>query len=204
LITESDALKSPMSWTPDGKTIVYWVNGAQTNGDIWYVPIAGDKKSFHSLQTAANERHPQLSPTASGSPTSPTKPDVLKFISNRFLKDRGKWQISTERRYRSALAWRQQGTLFLFGANIVGVEIKVSGTSIVAASPKTLFAVTSNPGPTSSSIGLHVLCGVTGRQTIPDSTSRRDDTQRCGGGSLAEVMSTAADQGGTATSPPTR
>jgi len=75
-----------MSWTPDGKTIVYWVNGAQTNGDIWYVPSLEIRVC--SIPANCRERTPPsiVSRRQVASPTSPTKPDVLKFISNRFLK----------------------------------------------------------------------------------------------------------------------
>ena len=37
LITESELPKMPMSFSPDGKFLVYWVNDPKTRGDIWAV-----------------------------------------------------------------------------------------------------------------------------------------------------------------------
>src|SRR5262249_45059946 len=44
LLLESDLPKMPMGWSPDGKFVVYWVNDPKTRGDIWMIPIQGDRK----------------------------------------------------------------------------------------------------------------------------------------------------------------
>ena len=60
LITESEAVKQPMSWAPDGKLLVYSQVGQL--GDVWAVPVAGDKKPLPLVQSQFNERFPQVSP----------------------------------------------------------------------------------------------------------------------------------------------
>jgi eukaryotic-like serine/threonine-protein kinase len=62
LLIESDAALAPMSWTPDGQTLVYWNLAAKTQGDIWALPLKGEKKPFPILMSPADERHPQVSP----------------------------------------------------------------------------------------------------------------------------------------------
>jgi Tol biopolymer transport system component len=62
LLTESDAPLAPMSWSSDGQALVYWTNGGKTLGDVWGLPMKGEKKPFPILTSAADERHPQVSP----------------------------------------------------------------------------------------------------------------------------------------------
>lgn len=123
LITESDALKSPMSWTPDGKTVVYWVNGTGTNGDIWYVPVAGDKKPAPFLQTPANERHPQLSPDGKWLAYESNETGRFEIYLKPFPEGPGKWQISTDG--GTVARWRgdSKELYFLLPPNMVSVEI---------------------------------------------------------------------------------
>ena len=70
LLLESDLPKAPMSWSPDGKRLVFWVHDPKTLGDIWILPMdGGDKKPVPFLASSRNETHPQVSPDGSGSRT---------------------------------------------------------------------------------------------------------------------------------------
>jgi Tol biopolymer transport system component len=62
LLIESDVPVVPMSWSPDGQTLVYWTSTPKTQGDAWALPLKGEKKPFPILNSAADERHPQISP----------------------------------------------------------------------------------------------------------------------------------------------
>ena len=64
LLFESDLPKAPMSWSPDGKRLVFWVQDAKTAGDLWILPFdvsGGDKKPQPFLATPFNESHAQIS-----------------------------------------------------------------------------------------------------------------------------------------------
>jgi Tol biopolymer transport system component len=61
LLFESDLPKAPMSW-PDDKRLVFWVQDPKTAGDLWLLPLDGDRKPVPLIASAANETHGQVSP----------------------------------------------------------------------------------------------------------------------------------------------
>jgi Tol biopolymer transport system component len=200
LITESDQMKAPMSWTPDGKTIIYWITGAATVGDIWYVSVEGDKKAKPFLQTPANERWPQLSPDGKWLAYTSNETGRYEIYIKPFPEGPGKWQVSLEG--GATPRWRGDSRELYFAnaPNLFGVDIKVSGTSIVPGPPRSLFSIPTNPGaslvPTdylfyaASADGKRFLIPQLGGGATPTSP---------GGGSLAETLITAAEQGTNAT-----
>ena len=56
LLIESETTKVPMSWSPDGKYIVYWVPG----NIQWVLPLTGDRKPFQLSNGPTS--HAQISP----------------------------------------------------------------------------------------------------------------------------------------------
>ena len=43
-LLESELRTAPLSWSPDGKHLVYWVQDPKTAGDLWVLPMDGEKK----------------------------------------------------------------------------------------------------------------------------------------------------------------
>lgn len=68
LVTASSARKSPMSWSPDGKWLVYVQDGKGL--DVWAVPLDGDKKPVAVLESPPSRRCLRCRPMESGWPTS--------------------------------------------------------------------------------------------------------------------------------------
>ena len=56
LLIESETSKMPMSWSPDGRYIVYWVPG----NIQWILPLMGDRKPFQLSHELTS--HAQISP----------------------------------------------------------------------------------------------------------------------------------------------
>jgi len=192
LIAESDIPKSPMSWTPDGKVLVYETNAPQGD-DIWYVPVTGDKKPVPFLQTPANERFPQLSPDGKWIAYQSNETGRAETYIKPFPEGPGKWQISTDG--GSSPRWRADGKelFFVLAPNMNAVDIKASGASIVAGAPRVLFGIANDPTSTHpTDYMFYAVSGDGKRFLIPQLGGGATPTAA---GGLAEQLAAAADQG---------
>ncbi len=61
-LTTSGRSRSVGGWSPDGSQIVYTEEDPATRGDIWTLPLAGDRRPKALVKTAFDERFPELSP----------------------------------------------------------------------------------------------------------------------------------------------
>jgi dipeptidyl aminopeptidase/acylaminoacyl peptidase len=60
LLWESEHPKAPMSWSPDSKRLVFWMQDPKNAGDLWVLTL-DDKKAEPFLNTPFNESHAQIS-----------------------------------------------------------------------------------------------------------------------------------------------
>jgi Tol biopolymer transport system component len=92
---ESEHPTVPMSWTPDGQRIVYWVQDPKTGGDLWVLPLEGDKKPAPFADSPSNETHAQVSPDGKWiAYTSNENTGRNEVWVRPFPAGDGKWQIS--------------------------------------------------------------------------------------------------------------
>jgi eukaryotic-like serine/threonine-protein kinase len=193
LVTESEAIKMPMSWSPDGKLLVYIQQGGSL--DVWAVPLAGDKKPFPLLQSQFAENFPQVSPDGKWMAYQSGETGRNEIYVKPFPDGAVKWQVSTEGGQWPR--WRGDGKelYFILPPTMRAVEVRVVGSSIQAGIPQVLFGI---PNP---SIGLahppyHRFA------VSPD--GRRFLMSQAGGGpvagGLADNIAALADRGGAAAS----
>ena len=143
LLFESELLKTPMSWSPDGKFIVYWVNDPKTGSDQWVLPLTGDRKPVAILQTPFNENQPQISPDGKWIAYASNETGRAEIYVRPFPSGEGKWQISTNGGVLPR--WRRDGReLFYLGAITLGKAISVrvnsAGPTFEYGDPSELFA----------------------------------------------------------------
>jgi len=50
-LVKSNEWKTPSSWSPDGRFLLYVSEGGQTNGDLWVLPLEGHQKPVPFLRT---------------------------------------------------------------------------------------------------------------------------------------------------------
>ena len=94
LLFESDAPKAPMSWSPDGRSIVFGVQDQKTKGDLWLLTLS-DKKAVPLVSTPALETHAQISPDGKWLAYSSDSVGNRREIHVQpFPAGAGRWQVS--------------------------------------------------------------------------------------------------------------
>jgi eukaryotic-like serine/threonine-protein kinase len=147
----SDGLeKYAYSWSPDGRFILY-NSGAgtpRTAGDIWVLPLSGDRKPFPFLQTQFNEVEGRFSPdnrwVAYFSNESGGKSEV--YVAP-FPGPGGKWQISTAG--GNSPRWRRDGAEIFYldpDNKLMAAAVNGKGASFVVGAVKPLFQTRPAPG----------------------------------------------------------
>jgi len=144
LLFESDLLKVPMSWSPDAKRIVFWVQDPKTTGDLWVLPLEGDKKPTPFLATPFNESHPQVSPDGKWIVYASNATGRNEIYVQPFPTGSGRWQVSTAG--GDWPRWRRDGKeLFFHGLGngafveaMLSAPVTASGVTFERNAPKEL------------------------------------------------------------------
>jgi eukaryotic-like serine/threonine-protein kinase len=100
--------KTPVSWSPDGRFILYVSNGTTTGNDLLVLPLSADRKPVPFLQTRFNEFGGQFSPDGRWVAYTSDESGKLEVYVAPFPGPGGKWQISTAG--GSYPRWRRDGT----------------------------------------------------------------------------------------------
>jgi serine/threonine protein kinase len=141
LLYESDKDKIPDGWSRDGKLISLTVDGGlTTRGDIWILPLMGDREPFPFLQTQFNESHGQFSPDGRWLAYTSDESGRNEIYVRPFPGPGGKWQISIAG--GTLPRWGPGGReLFYLGEDdkIMVAEIKAAGSAINVTGVRSLF-----------------------------------------------------------------
>jgi dipeptidyl aminopeptidase/acylaminoacyl peptidase len=192
LIAESDPPKMPMSWSPDGKLLVCWTIGSGTFGDVWAVPLTGDRKPFPILQTQSNETNPQVSPDGKWIAYSSDETGRSEIYIGSFPEGPGKWQVSTDG--GQFPRWRRDGKelYFIQAPTLMAAEIRVMGSSVQPGVPRTLFGL-NNPNLTVPHNAYHRFAvSADGQRFLVPQPGAGPNVS----GGLADNIAAVADQGG--------
>jgi serine/threonine protein kinase len=195
LMTESDAPKTPMSWSPDGKWIVYWQSGQA--GDIWAIPVSGDKKPMPLLQGPFNELFPQVSPDGKWLAYQSNETGRNEIYVKPFPDGPGKWQVSTDGGIWPR--WRRDGKelYFVSAPNFMAAEIKVMGSSLQAGVPQPLFPISADPSVVINHAAyLRYAVSADGKSFLISQPTTGAAGALAGG--LADQIAAFADRGGSA------
>jgi serine/threonine protein kinase len=142
LLIESDLVKSPTSWSADGKFILYMVQDPKTNADVWALPLTGDRKPFPLLQTPFIESHPQISPDGKWFAYSSDETGRREIYVQSFPPGAGKWQISSNGGFYAR--WRRDGKELFYMETIsrgklISVGVNAAGATLEFSTPRPLF-----------------------------------------------------------------
>ena len=156
-LTQSPHAQTPESFTPDGKYMSF-----NEDGDIWILPMTGDRKPWAFLQTPAFEGNTSFSPDGqwiSYVSDESGKPEV--YVAP-FPNHNGKWQISTGG--GTGAEWTRDGKqlIYLSGNALMAVDVTTKG-KFDYSTPKLICAMPpSSIGPFDiSPDGKEFIIGVT-------------------------------------------
>jgi Tol biopolymer transport system component/tRNA A-37 threonylcarbamoyl transferase component Bud32 len=197
LITESDVVKAPFSWSPDGKVLLYFQSSG--SADIWAVPLTGDRKPFPVLNSPANEQFAQISPDGKWLAYQSNETGRNEIYVKQFPDGPGKWQVSTEG--GQFVRWRGDGKELYFAVvpNMMAVEIRVAGSSIQPGVPKILFGLPGNPSAAINHLPYHRFAVTADGQRFLVSQPGAGGPAVSGG--LSATIASLADRGGSAAGP---
>src|SRR5450755_695915 len=85
----------PSDWSRDGRYIIEGVSDPKTKGDIWVLPLFGDRKPFPYLQTDFSENDGKLSPNGQWLAYFSDETGRFEVYVQTFPTPGGKWQVST-------------------------------------------------------------------------------------------------------------
>jgi hypothetical protein len=139
-VFESELPVMPMSWS--GDRLVYWASDPKTAGDIWALPLSGEKKPVSIAVTRADERNPQVSPDGKWIAYSSNETGRSEVYIKPFPEGPGRIQVSVDGGVFPR--WRRDGReLYFMSLVSLGVmmasDIRVSGTAIQREVPRALF-----------------------------------------------------------------
>ncbi len=127
-----------MHTSPDGRFLVYEKTTTPGGGDLWALPLTGDRKPEPLLAGRAYE-HPRISPSSQLIAYSAAETGRSEVYLQTFPPGGGKWQVSTNG--GTEPKWRADGKEILFSAeaSIMSAAISLRGTVVEIGEVKELF-----------------------------------------------------------------
>ncbi len=151
----SGEAKAPLSWSPDGRFLLYGNQDPKTGADLWALPMFGDRKPFPVVQTPFEEAAGQFSPDGRWVVYQSNASGRMEIDVRPFPGPGGQWQVSTAG--GSQPRWRPDGKELFYiapDARLMAVPIAVGtdGQTLEPGAPVPLF-------PTRLASGANILSG---------------------------------------------
>ena len=140
LLLESPLIKNLDDWSPDGRFLLYNVQDATTERDLWVLPLQGDRKPFVFLKTSFEEHRGQFSPNEHWITYVSNESGRPEIYVRPFPGPGGQWQVSTGGGIQPR--WSPDGKELYYIApdgQLMAASIVVNGGAIEAGAPAALF-----------------------------------------------------------------
>lgn len=134
----------PHDMSPDGRFILFTRRGEKTRLDTWALPLFGDRKEIPLLNSAFDEREPQVSPDGRWLAYCSDESGSYEIYVRPFSADAkvgdDKRRVSTNG--GSEVKWRANGQELFYVAEdgkMMSAPVKTSGAAIEFGTPHALF-----------------------------------------------------------------
>ncbi len=135
-------------WSPDGSTILLWIQQPQTGMDIWSLPLRGPPNVQPLLETKFNEGAFSFSPDGRWLLYGSEESGRLEVYAATFPDLGSRRQVSSEGSGLQA-AWSADGRRIYYSTpdmQLMAVDITLSGSSLSLGAKKQIFGGRALPG----------------------------------------------------------
>ncbi|MGH9787494.1 MAG: protein kinase domain-containing protein [Candidatus Acidiferrales bacterium] len=139
-LVEADSSMGPDSVSPDGRFLLFSRLSPGTSGDIWVLPLEGDRKPYPFLNTPANEYAATFSPDGrwvAYVSLESGRPEV--YVRAFPGPGGGKWQLSNEGGTQPVWPKGANEIFYRNGERVMAVPVQTQPT-FQPGSPRQLFA----------------------------------------------------------------
>ena len=128
-------------WSRDGRTILYTIDPKLgLGGDLWVLPLQGERKPYPFLNTTFDEQGSQFSPDGRWVAYQSNQSGRFEIYVRPFPGPGGQWLVSTSG--GSQVRWGPDGKELYYIApdgKLMAVLITVKGTALEPGVPMPLF-----------------------------------------------------------------
>jgi Tol biopolymer transport system component len=145
VLLATDEEKYACDWSRDGRFLVFQSHSADTDWDIWALPMEGERKPFPVVKTRFREGTPVLSPNGRFIAYASNESGRREIYVQEFPEPRSKWQVSTAG--GTDPHWRADGREIFYRApdsRLMSVPVEV-GSTFSAGAPVALFQARLQP-----------------------------------------------------------
>ena len=126
LLLRDNRSKDPMSWSADGRHVLFRHSGAITGNDVWVLAMDGERKATPLLQSPFDENYARFSPDGRWIAYTSDESGRAEVYVTAFPGG-GKWQVSSAGGVFPR--WRGDGReIYFIGADRVLAAVPVNGT----------------------------------------------------------------------------
>jgi Tol biopolymer transport system component len=154
----ADGAMEPVSWSPDGKLLMYWSTSATTREDLTLLPLDGDRRPRPLLAERANENDGCFSPDGRWVVYASSESGQIEVFVVPYPGPGRRSQISTTGGFLPR--WRGDGREILYHTadqKLMSVEVEVEGGVLRSGSPRELFELPAGASLDVSSDGERLL-----------------------------------------------
>ncbi|MEQ1760970.1 MAG: protein kinase [Vicinamibacterales bacterium] len=143
----SSFLNTPLTWSPDGRTVLFGVTDPKTNQDIWMLSLVGNRTPTAFVKTPFREVYAAFSPDQRWVAYQSDESGRPEIYLRRFVppgaaagSDVGQWLVSTMGGVTPAWGFDGRELFYLDPAgSMMAVPISTSESAIAPGAPVSLF-----------------------------------------------------------------